>query len=59
MGLLELLITLIIFALVLWLLFYLFSRLAIPEPVRTVILVLAALIIIVVVVNRFGLLAGF
>lgn len=54
--LLSMLITAIILALVVYLLFYVLGKLAIPEPVRTIILVITALIILVYFVQRFGLL---
>lgn len=51
------LIWLIVLALVVYLLMWVLGQLALPQPVRTVIVVLVALVILVWLVNRFGLLA--
>jgi hypothetical protein len=57
-GLLSLLITVIVVALVCYILFWALGQIPLPQPIRTVIVVLVALIILVYVVTRFGLLAG-
>lgn len=55
---LSLLIWIIVVALVVYLLFWLLGQIPMPQPVRTVITVLVALLLLVYLVNRFGLLAG-
>lgn len=52
----ELLIWIIVVALVVYLLFWILGQIAMPQPVRTVIIVLVALILLVYLVQRFGLL---
>jgi hypothetical protein len=52
----EFLVTLIVLCLVLYLLFYILGQIALPQPVRTVITVLAALIVLLWMVQRYGLL---
>ena len=58
-GLAGLLIAIIILCLIAYLLFYVLNRLALPEPVRTVVIVLVALILLIFIVQKFGLLATF
>jgi hypothetical protein len=57
-GLAGLLIAIIILCLIAYLLFYVLNRLALPEPVRTVAIVLVALILLIFIVQKFGLLAA-
>lgn len=58
-GLIALLITIIIVALVGYLLFWALAQIPLPEPVRVVVTVLVAVILIVFIVQRFGLLSSF
>lgn len=52
------LIWVIVLALVVYLLFWVLSQIAMPAPVRTVIVVVVALVILVYLLQRTGLLAG-
>jgi len=52
------LIWVIVLALVVYLLFWVLSQIAMPQPVRTVIVVVVALVILVYLLQRTGLLAG-
>ncbi len=56
-GLLSLLVAAIVLCLVLYLLFFVLQQIALPQPVRTVIVVLVALIILLWMVDRYGLLS--
>ena len=58
-GLLGLLITIIIIAIVVYLLMWVLNQLALPQPIRVVIIALVAILLLVFIVQRFGLLAGF
>lgn len=49
-----LLIYLIIVALLAWLLFYIVSRMGLPEPVRTIVLIIGAIVLLLVLLNGFG-----
>jgi len=53
---LELLIWVIVLCLVVYLLFWILGQIPMPQPVRTVIIVLVALLLLVYLVQRFGLL---
>lgn len=57
-GLAGLLIAIIVLCLIAYLIFYALSRIPLPEPVRTVVTVLIALILLIFIIQRFGLLAG-
>jgi len=57
-GLLSLLIAVIVIALVCYIIFWALGQIPLPPPIRTVIVVLVALVLIIFIVNRFGLLAG-
>lgn len=52
------LIWVIVLALVVYLLFWVLSQISMPQPVRTVIVVVVALVILVYLLQRTGLLAG-
>lgn len=56
-GLLGLLITIIILALILYVVFWALGQIALPQPIRTIIVVVIALVLLVYLVQRFGLLA--
>lgn len=51
------LIWIIILALVVYLLFWILGQIPMPQPIRTVIVVLVALVLLVYLVQRFGLLS--
>lgn len=51
------LIWLVVVVLVCYLLFWALSQIPMPQPVRTVIIVLVALVLLVYLVQRFGLLS--
>lgn len=53
-GLISLLIWLIVLAVVVWLLFLIIGMLPLPEPIRTIITVVIALILLLVIVQRLG-----
>ena len=53
-GLINLLIWLIVLAVVVWLLFLIIGMLPLPEPIRTIITVVIALILLLVIVQRLG-----
>jgi hypothetical protein len=57
-ALLSLLITVIVVALICYIIFWALGQMTLPQPIRTVIVVLVALILIVFIVQRFNLLAG-
>jgi hypothetical protein len=57
-ALLSLLITIIVVALICYIIFWALGQMTLPQPIRTVIVVLVALILIVFIVQRFNLLAG-
>lgn len=52
------LIWIIVLALVCYLLFWILSQVAMPQPIRTVIVVVVALVILVYLLQRSGLLAA-
>ena len=53
-GLISLLIWLIVLAVVVWLLFLIVGMLPLPEPIKTIITVVIALILLLVIVQRLG-----
>ena len=53
-SLISLLIWLIILAVVVWLLFLIIGMLPLPEPIKTIITVVIALILLLVIVQRLG-----
>jgi hypothetical protein len=53
-GLISLLIWLLVLCVVIYLLFFILGHLALPEPIRTVIVVVVALILLLFLVNRLG-----
>ena len=55
-GILGLLITVLVIALVCYIVMWALNQLALPQPVRAVIVVLLAIILLVYIVQRFGLL---
>ena len=57
-ALLSLLITVIVVALIAYIIFWALGQMTLPDPIRVVIVVLVALILIVFIVQRFNLLAG-
>jgi hypothetical protein len=57
-GLLGLLVWIVVVALVCYVIFWALGQMTLPQPIRTVIVVLVALILLVFIVNRFGLLTG-
>ncbi len=57
-ALLSLLITIIVVALICYIIFWALGQMTLPQPIRTIIVVLVALILIVFIVQRFNLLAG-
>lgn len=52
--LISLLIWLLVFCLVVYLIFFIMGRLALPEPVGTIITVIVALILLVVLLRQFA-----
>lgn len=52
--LMSVLIWLLIFAVVIWLVYFILSHTPIPEPVRTVVLVIVGIILLLVLFNRLG-----
>lgn len=54
---LSFLIWIIVVALVVYLLFWVLGQITMPQPIRTVIVVVVALVLLVYLVQRFGLLA--
>jgi hypothetical protein len=54
----SLLVSLIVIALLVWILFYVLQKMPLPDPARTVVWVLVALVIIVLMVRQFGLMGG-
>lgn len=52
---LSLLIWLLVFCLVVYLVFFIMGRLALPEPVGTIVTVIVALILLVVLLRQFAL----
>ncbi len=57
-GLLGLLIAIIVICLIAYIVFWALGQIPLPDPIRTIIIVLVALILLVFIVQRFGLLAG-
>lgn len=53
----TLLVTIVVVALILYVIFWALGQIPLPQPIRTVIVVVVALIILVWLVQRFGLLA--
>jgi hypothetical protein len=57
-GLLNLLITVIVVALVCYIAFWALKQIPLPEPIRVVLIVLVAVILIIFILQRFGMLVG-
>jgi hypothetical protein len=57
-GLLGFLVAIIILALILYICFWALGQIPLPQPIRTVIVVVVALVLVVYLATRFGLLAG-
>ena len=57
-GLAGLLIAIVILCLVAYLIFWALAQIPLPDPIRTILTVLIALILLVFIIQRFGLLAG-
>lgn len=57
-SLLGLLIAIVVLCLVCYVIFWALGQIPLPQPIRTVVVVLIALVLLVYIVNRFGLLAG-
>ena len=57
-GLLGLLIAIIVIAIVVYLLMWVVNQIAMPQPIRVIIVALIALLLLVFIINRFGLLSG-
>lgn len=57
-GLLSLLVAIVVLCLICYVIFWALGRIPLPDPIRTIVVVLIALILLVYIVNRFGLLAG-
>jgi hypothetical protein len=57
-GLAGLLIAIIVLCLFAYVIFWALSRIPLPDPIRTIITVLIALLLLIFIVQRFGLLAG-
>jgi len=57
-GLAGLLIAIIVLCLIAYLVFWALAQIPLPDPVRTIITVLIALILLIFIIQRFGLLAG-
>lgn len=53
-GLISLLIWLVVLAIVIWLVFLIIGMLPLPEPIKTIVTVVIALILLLVVINRLG-----
>lgn len=53
-GLLGLLVTIIVVALVLYVVFWALGQIALPQPVRTIIVVVIALVLLVWLLRQFG-----
>jgi hypothetical protein len=54
MSLISVLIWLLVFAIVVYLAFFIVQRIPIPEPWKTVIVCIVAIILLVVLLQRFG-----
>lgn len=52
------LIWIVVLALILYLLFWILGQIPLPQPIRTIILVVVALVVLVYLLQRSGLLAG-
>jgi hypothetical protein len=52
----ELLIWFIVFAVIVWLVFFILGQLPIPAPIKTVVTVVFALIFLLILISHFGLL---
>lgn len=48
----------VVLALILYLLFWMLGQIPLPQPIRTIILVVVALVVLVYLLQRSGLLAG-
>lgn len=57
-GLLGLLVAIVVVCLIAYVIFWALGQIPLPDPIRTIIIVLVALILLVFIVQRFGLLAG-
>lgn len=57
-GLLSLLVAIVVLCLICYVIFWALGQIPLPHPIRTVVVVLIALVLLVWIVNRFGLLAG-
>jgi hypothetical protein len=57
-GLLGLLIAIVVVCLIAYVIFWALGQIPLPDPIRTIIIVLVALILLVFIVQRFGLLSG-
>jgi len=57
-GLVGLLISIIVICLIAYIVFWALGQIPLPDPIRTVVVVLVALILLVFIIQRFGLLAG-
>jgi hypothetical protein len=57
-GLLGLLIAIVVVCLIAYVIFWALGQIPLPDPIRTIIIVLVALILLIFIVQRFGLLSG-
>jgi hypothetical protein len=57
-GLLGLLVAIVVICLIAYIIFWALGQIPLPDPIRTIIIVLVALILLVFIVQRFGLLNG-
>lgn len=57
-GLITLPITVVLVALVIYIIYWALGEIPLPQPIRTVIWVVVALIIVLYILNRFSLLTG-
>lgn len=53
---LDILLGLAIFAIIVWLIFFILGQLPLPDPPKTIIAVIIALIVLIVLLNQVGLL---
>jgi len=57
-GILGLLIAIIVIAIVVYLLLWVLNQMALPQPIRVVIIAVVALLLLVFFLNRFGILTS-
>lgn len=56
--LLSLLVAIVVICLICYVIFWALGEIPLPQPIRSIVVVLVALVLLIYIVNRFGLLAG-